>query len=152
RWADRLSVNVELPSQRELDELAEGKNLVQIEGAMSHVQRSITSREAAGPLAGRGAGNTPWSSATYAAAGQSTQMIVGATAASDRDILGRATALYRDHGLKRVYYSGYSPIPHPSTHLPATAPPLVREHRLYQADWLLRYYGYSYEELFAGAP
>jgi predicted DNA-binding helix-hairpin-helix protein len=77
---------------------------------------------------------------------------VGASAATDRDILGRASTLYDSHRLRRVYYSGYSPIPDPAGGLPAESPPLVREHRLYQADWLLRFYGYTVEELFAGAP
>ena len=149
RWADRLSVNVELPLQEELDALADGKKLVQIEGAMSRVREGIEVRqeEKAGSsresvIVGKG----------YAPAGQSTQMIVGATPASDRDILGRASGLYRDHGLRRVYYSGYSPIPDSSSLLPPSSPPLVREHRLYQADWLLRFYGFTFEELFARGP
>lgn len=159
RWADRLSINVELPSQRELDELAAGKRLVQIESAMSQIRSGIAKVKAEAPTApnrsGALLGPTPEQRKErriYAPAGQSTQMIVGATPASDSDILTRASALYGDHGLRRVYYSGYSPIPDPSAGLPAAAPPLVREHRLYQADWLLRFYGYSVDELFQGAP
>ncbi|MBV9418781.1 MAG: biotin synthase, partial [Alphaproteobacteria bacterium] len=79
----------------------------------------------------------------FAPAGQSTQMVVGATPARDRDILATAGELYRRHRLKRIYYSAYSPIPGSDARLPAARPPLVREHRLYQADWLLRFYGFS---------
>jgi predicted DNA-binding helix-hairpin-helix protein len=83
----------------------------------------------------------------YAPAGQSTQMIVGATPAPDRTILATASSLYREHGLRRVYYSAFSPIPHHDSALVAAAPPLVREHRLYEADWLMRFYGFKAEEL-----
>ena len=134
RWADRLSINVELPSQPDLDALAPGKRLVQIEGAMGRIRSGIED----GVERRR----------RYAPAGQSTQMVVGATSASDHAVLSRAASLYRDHALKRVYYSGYSPIPDATASLPASAPPLVREHRLYQADWLLRFYGYDVGELF----
>ena len=79
---------------------------------------------------------------SFAPAGQSTQMIVGATAATDATILTQASSLYRGHGLRRVYYSAFSPIPDASSTLPLIAPPLVREHRLYQADWLMRFYGF----------
>lgn len=153
RWADRLSINVELPSQQELDRLAVGKRLVQIEGAMKRIRSGIEERSAdsksesdRSPVRSRKEGRI------YAPAGQSTQMIVGATDASDQQILGRASSLYGEQRLRRVYYSGYSPIPDPCAGLPSTAPPLVREHRLYQADWLLRFYGYSVDELFLGAP
>jgi putative DNA modification/repair radical SAM protein len=155
RWADRLSVNVELPLQEELDALADGKKLVQIQGAMSRVQEGIEARRHKSRSSPRTPSSSRPSSITgtaYAPAGQSTQMIVGATPASDRDILGRASALYRDHGLRRVYYSGYSPIPDSSSILPASAPPLVREHRLYQADWLLRFYDFTFDELFERGP
>ena len=89
------------------------------------------------------------SAPAFAPAGQSTQMIVGADAASDRDIVGRADALYRRYRLRRVYYSAFSPIPDASAVLPLKRPPLMREHRLYQADWMLRHYGYSTAELAA---
>jgi putative DNA modification/repair radical SAM protein len=158
RWADRLSINVELPSQQELDRLAAGKRLVQIEGAMSRIRTGIEAVKAAAPgrsalpaMSGRPSSEQRKLRRVYAPAGQSTQMIVGATAATDSDILSRASSLYGGHGLRRVYYSGYSPIPDPSAGLPASAPPLVREHRLYQADWLLRFYGYTVAELFRGA-
>ncbi len=154
RWADRLSINVELPSQPELDALAAGKRLVQIEGAMGRIRRGIDAvraerlQPAGAPLPPRARRE----GRVYAPAGQSTQMIVGATPATDRALLERAASLYGEHELRRVYYSGYSPIPDPSAGLPAEAPPLVREHRLYQADWLLRFYGFSVEELFRDAP
>jgi predicted DNA-binding helix-hairpin-helix protein len=81
------------------------------------------------------------------ATGQSTQMLVGADASSDAVILGCADKLYNVHRLRRVYYSAFSPIPEPSSILPIKAPPLIREHRLYQADWLLRFYEFKVEEI-----
>ena len=86
----------------------------------------------------------------FAPAGQSTQMIIGADASDDRAVLGTTANLYGSYGLKRVYFSAYSPIPDASRLLPPAAPPLVREHRLYQADWLLRFYGFSLDEIMAG--
>jgi predicted DNA-binding helix-hairpin-helix protein len=83
----------------------------------------------------------------FAPAGQSTQMIVGADASTDRDILALSTNLYGSYGLRRVYYSAFSPIPDSSSLLPPRPAPLVREHRLYQADWLLRFYGFAHGEL-----
>jgi predicted DNA-binding helix-hairpin-helix protein len=86
----------------------------------------------------------------FAPAGQSTQMIVGADAADDAAILKRSASLYAGYGLKRVYYSAFSPIPDASSRLPLSAPPLLREHRLYQADWLMRFYGFEVGEIVAG--
>ena len=83
----------------------------------------------------------------FAPAGQSTQMIVGADAASDKTILDTSANLYGSYKLKRVYYSAFSPIPDASHALPLRAPPLVREHRLYQADWLMRFYGFDADEI-----
>ena len=83
----------------------------------------------------------------FAPAGQSTQMIVGADAASDVDIVGKASTLYDRFGLRRVYYSAFSPIPDASAVLPLQRPPLMREHRLYQSDWLMRFYGFSPNEV-----
>src|SRR6201999_4187334 len=83
----------------------------------------------------------------FAPAGQSTQMIVGADAADDKTILGTSANLYGSYRLKRVYYSAFSPIPDASRALPLSAPPLVREHRLYQADWLMRFYGFAHDEI-----
>lgn len=83
----------------------------------------------------------------FAPAGQSTQMIVGADAATDRDIVSRAAGLYGRFGLRRVYYSAFSPIPDASAVLPLKRPPLMREHRLYQSDWLMRFYDYAPHEV-----
>jgi predicted DNA-binding helix-hairpin-helix protein len=88
----------------------------------------------------------------FSPAGQSTQLIVGADGADDGAILGTVAGLYAGSRLKRVYYSAFSPIPEASQALPAQAPPLQREHRLYQADWLMRFYGFAAEEILAGAP
>jgi predicted DNA-binding helix-hairpin-helix protein len=82
-----------------------------------------------------------------APAGQSTQMIVGADATDDAGILKRSASLYAGYGLKRVYYSAFSPIPDASSKLPPKPPPLMREHRLYQADWLMRFYGFRASEI-----
>ena len=83
----------------------------------------------------------------FAPAGQSTQMIVGADAASDKTILDTSANLYGSYRLKRVYYSAFSPIPDASRALPLVSPPLIREHRLYQADWLMRFYGFDAGEI-----
>lgn len=139
RWADRLSLNVELPTQENLDQLAPEKKLVQITGAMRRMSDRIDeAKQDATPKRRLPA---------FAPAGQSTQMIVGATDATDATILSTASALYNGPRLRRVYYSGFSPIPDASAGLPPIATPLVREHRLYQADWLMRFYGFGAEEL-----
>ena len=140
RWADRISINVELPTTFDLQQLAPQKNLPRIEGAMADIRRRIEATQEEG---GRVAPEP------FAPAGQSTQMIVGATPTSDAEILARASGLYRSHRLRRVYYSAFSPIPDASAQLPLIAPPLVREHRLYQADWLMRFYGFGAEEITA---
>jgi putative DNA modification/repair radical SAM protein len=139
RWADRLSINVELPSQDDLDRLAPEKRLVQITGAMGRIRQGIDAAKSERAQDRR--------APRFAPAGQSTQMIVGATAATDATILTSAAHLYRDQGLRRVYYSAFSPIPDSSALLPSKAPPLVRENRLYQADWLIRFYGFEVEEI-----
>ena len=138
RWADRLSANMELAVERHLIRLAPEKRHDTIEAAMSQIHEGV---DAATPT---GAGTRP---PRFAPAGQSTQMIVGAAADSDAEILATSSKLYRTHALRRVYYSAYSPIPGSDPSLPPAAPPLVREHRLYQADWLMRYYGYDAREL-----
>jgi predicted DNA-binding helix-hairpin-helix protein len=83
----------------------------------------------------------------FAPAGQSTQMVVGATASTDREIIGRASHLYGAYKLKRIYYTGFSPYQNADARLPLQASPRMREHRLYQADWLMRYYGFKAEEI-----
>ncbi|HEX7241064.1 MAG TPA: putative DNA modification/repair radical SAM protein [Longimicrobiaceae bacterium] len=139
RYADRLSINVELPTQENLDRLAPEKKLVQITGAMDRLKRGIDASKEERSRSAR--------APQFAPAGQSTQMIVGATDASDAVILTAASTLYRGQGLRRVYYSGFSPIPDASSLLPVIPAPLVREHRLYQADWLMRFYGFDAGEI-----
>jgi putative DNA modification/repair radical SAM protein len=202
-WADRLSANVELPSQGDLAKLAPEKDLVTIRGTMSGIKAASDESEAerkdrsrilsapiaptptlplappavaapqkssagvaAGavtspvvapaakpatktprrePIAGFRRDTTP--TRRFAPAGQSTQMIVGATPTNDSQILTLASDLYAKHSLRRIYYSAFSPFPKADTRLPIAAPPLVREHRLYEADWLMRYYGFHAAEL-----
>ena len=138
-FADRLSVNIELPTVADLQELAPEKKEPEIRAAMQTVQNRITEQRADSRRGLR--------APKFAPAGQSTQMIVGATDTPDQAILQTADALYSHHRLRRVYYSAYSPIPHADAQLPGQSPPLVREHRLYQADWLLRFYGFQVDEL-----
>lgn len=138
-YADRLSANIELPLQKDLDELAPAKTHTEIEDSMGVIREKIlesieekkVSRKA--PI--------------FAPGGQSTQMIVGATSSTDRDIMLKASQLYEKQKLKRVYYSAFSPIPDSDPNLPLIKPPLIREHRLYQTDWLLRFYGFNVNEI-----
>ena len=134
-YADRVSINVELPTDAGLTRLAPDKSARQIEGAMGHVKRDI--------VEAKDAKKRFKSAPRFAPAGQSTQMIVGADAATDADIVGKASRLYDGFNLRRVYYSAFSPIPDASAVLPLKRPPLIREHRLYQSDWLMRFYGYQ---------
>ncbi len=143
RHADRVSINVELPTDGSVRAFAPEKDPRTIRKAMADVRLK---REAA-----RERTHTGRRAPRFAPAGQSTQMIVGADVSSDAVILGNATTLYASYGLKRVYYSAFSPIPDSSAALPLTRPPLMREHRLYQADWLLRFYGFGLDELTASA-
>jgi putative DNA modification/repair radical SAM protein len=138
-YADRVSINVELPTEAGLTTLAPEKDVQQIEGAMRDMKASIA---AADDSAKRFK-----SAPKFAPAGQSTQMIVGADAANDADIVGKASTLYDRFGLRRVYYSAFSPIPDASAVLPLKRPPLMREHRLYQSDWLMRFYGFAPNEV-----
>jgi len=138
--ADRVSVNIELPSQRSLQLLAPDKSKQAILTPMEYIHTRIA--EAA---ADRGKYRHP---PAFAPAGQSTQMIIGATPDTDLQILNLTQSLYQKYGLKRVFFSAYMPVAENSL-LPAlgTKPPLLREHRLYQADWLLRFYGFTAREL-----
>lgn len=138
-YADRLSANIELPTQQDLVQLAPEKKVAVIEGTMNQ----ITERKAEIDEDRRRHRSTP----RFAPAGQSTQMVVGATSTSDRQILSTASHLYDNYKLRRIYFSSFSPFPLGDARLPQSAPPLVREHRLYQADWLMRYYGYNAAEL-----
>lgn len=141
RWADRLSANVELPTQEDLDALAPAKRMDDVEETMSEIKERFQEAKEERKKSKK--------APKFAPAGQSTQMIVGATPSSDATILKTATRLYDRHRLKRVYYSAFSPIPGGDPRLPPQSPPMVREHRLYQADWLLRFYGYQHGELLA---
>ena len=140
--ADRVSINVELPTDEGLRRLAPEKDGARIETAMRNTRAAIEDREDASKLK---------SAPRFAPAGQSTQMIVGADAASDGDIIVRASALYDRFRLRRVYYSAFSPIPDASAVLPLKRPPLMREHRLYQSDWLMRFYGFKPAEVVSAA-
>ncbi|MEO5719092.1 MAG: putative DNA modification/repair radical SAM protein [Chthoniobacterales bacterium] len=139
RWADRISINIELPTPAALASLAPEKNFANTERAMSGIKDRIDKAKAERKESRK----VP----AFAPAGQSTQMIVGATDASDATILQQSASLYARQKLRRVYYSAFSPIPDASSKLPLLAPPLVREHRLYQADWLVRFYGFAAHEL-----
>ena len=142
-YADRLSANIELPREEVLSRLAPQKSMGVIKKAMSQVRLGV---EAAKP--GKRDRIKP---PKFAPAGQSTQLIVGADGAPDSEILDRSASLYGGYGLRRVYYSAFSPIPDSSSVLPLSKPPLMREHRLYQADWLMRFYGFSALEIGEGA-
>jgi putative DNA modification/repair radical SAM protein len=137
--ADRVSINVELPTVAGLKRLAPEKDALNIEGAMKGMKTSIDD--------GKDAKKRFKSAPSFAPAGQSTQMIVGADSANDGDIIRRASSLYDRFGLRRVYYSAFSPIPDASAVLPLSRPPLMREHRLYQSDWLMRFYGFAPGEI-----
>lgn len=138
-YADRLSANIELPTQADLNELAPAKTHTEIETSMAEIKTGIEeNREdrqkfSKAPL--------------FAPGGQSTQMIIGATPTTDRQIMLKASQLYTGQSLKRVYYSAFSPIPDSSPNLPPQSPPMMREHRLYQTDWLIRLYGFDVNEI-----
>jgi len=141
RYADRLSINIELPTPDSLQQLAPEKDDAAIRRSMGRLRLHIEDAKHARQTAGRA--KPP----RFAPGGQSTQMIVGADATDDRTILATSAALYGSYGLKRVYFSAFSPIPDAAKALPLQAPPLVREHRLYQADWLMRFYGFAHHEI-----
>ena len=138
--ADRLSVNIELPSEASLNRLAPDKKRSAILRPMGQiaVQSAQSRREMA----------VYRHAPSFAPAGQSTQMIIGASPETDLHIMNLSEALYKKYDLKRVFYSAYLPI-NTDSRLPARSvqPPLLREHRLYQADWLMRYYHFSASEL-----
>jgi putative DNA modification/repair radical SAM protein len=135
RYADRLSINVELPVEASLGKLAPEKDGTAIRRSMGRLRLGIdqAKEEPKGPR--------------FAPGGQSTQMIVGADATDDKGILATSDRLYNAYRLRRVYYSAFSPIPDASSGLPPGAPPLMREHRLYQADWLMRFYSFEAGEI-----
>ncbi len=141
-FADRLSINIELPTDVSLSALAPEKDARDIRRSMGHLRAKI--EEHGGERGDRAKPKR------FAPAGQSTQMIIGADTADDDAILGRSENLYGNYQLRRVYYSAFSPIPDASSALPSSRPPLMREHRLYQADWLMRFYGFARPEIVAG--
>ncbi|MEF2073043.1 putative DNA modification/repair radical SAM protein [Consotaella aegiceratis] len=141
-YADRLSINIELPTDTSIESLAPEKKPREIRQSMGHLRLKIEEH--------RGERKDRAKPPRFAPAGQSTQMIIGADASNDDAILARSENLYSAFGLKRVYYSAFSPIPDASARLPLAKPPLMREHRLYQADWLLRFYGFERKEIVEG--
>jgi putative DNA modification/repair radical SAM protein len=142
KYADRLSINIEMPEETSLAKLAPEKDVRAIRRTMGRLRLKLDEAQ--------DAETTSAKAPRFAPAGQSTQMIVGADGADDRTILLTSANLYGAYRLKRVYYSAFSPIPDSSRALPLAAPPLVREHRLYQADWLMRFYGFEAGEIIEG--
>jgi putative DNA modification/repair radical SAM protein len=138
-YADRLSANIELPRDEAMGRLAPQKDVGVIKKAMADVRLKVQ--------AARSDRKSKARPSRFAPAGQSTQLIIGADGAPDTEILDRSASLYGGYGLRRVYYSAFSPIPDASSALPLSKPPLMREHRLYQADWLMRFYGFSPPEI-----
>lgn len=139
-YADRLSVNVEIPNEKSLQTLAPEKDFKSVFTPMRYIQQGVL-QSAEERKRFRHAPR-------FAPAGQSTQMIVGATPDSDKDILRLSSSLYQRPTMRRVYYSGFIPVNQYDNRLPAlTTPPLVRENRLYQADWLLRFYEFKVDEI-----
>jgi putative DNA modification/repair radical SAM protein len=143
QYADRLSVNVEMPTEQSLKLLAPDKNHRDVLNPMAYLKNEIIGHH----QEKKSNAKAP----TFAPAGQSTQMVIGATPESDLEILGMTDYFYRQMNLKRVYYSGYVPISE-DNRLPVmgTPVPVIRENRLYQADWLLRFYGFQVQELLGG--
>lgn len=130
--ADRMSVNIELPSEKSLRLLCPNKTKESILKPMEFITKVAEEEK------------------NFVSAGQSTQMIIGATDDSDYKIINLSQHLYKKFKLKRVYYSAYTPVNHDPRILKVESPPLLREHRLYQADWLIRVYNFSADELFNG--
>ncbi|AEM74168.1 putative DNA modification/repair radical SAM protein [Caldicellulosiruptor acetigenus] len=128
--ADRMSVNIELPSEKSLRLLCPNKTKESILKPMEFITKVAEEEK------------------NFVSAGQSTQMIIGATDDSDYKIINLSQHLYKKFKLKRVYYSAYTPVNHDPRILKVDSPPLLREHRLYQADWLIRVYNFSADELF----
>ena len=158
QYADRLSINIELPTQAGLQALAPEKDGPGIRRSMARIRVHIDDAKAAAqdqlrsniislPQSRKASRSV---APRFAPAGQSTQMIIGADSASDRTILATSASLYSAFQMRRVYYSAFSPIPDASSRLPLKQPPLVREHRLYQADWLVRFYGFNHDEIVPG--
>ena len=142
-YADRLSINIEMPTQTSLKKYAPEKEIEEIDSSMGKLHEKITEHKVSKSHTGK---RPP----RFAPGGQSTQMIIGADGSNDKTILSTSVGLYDRHRLRRVYYSAFSPIPDASMVLPLKPAPLIREHRLYQADWLLRFYGFNLDEILQG--
>lgn len=139
-WADRLSVNMEIPTEPNLKKLAPEKNYPDIMSPMTQIRNEI--------LVSKEERQKYRKAPRFAPAGQSTQLIVGASPETDRQIILLSSGLYKAQNMKRVYYSGYLPVNDYDKRLPAISrPPLVRENRLYQSDWLMRFYHFKAEEI-----
>ncbi len=138
-YADRLSVNIELPSEVSLQQLAPEKSYKEVLEPMGSIKRQLVQANEEKKLFKSAPG--------FAPAGQSTQLIVGASAENDHQILQLSSQLYKDYSLKRVYYSGYVPISSDNRLPITTEPPIIRENRIYQADWLMRFYGFEAREI-----
>ena len=140
QWADRLSVNMEIPTEPSLKKLAPEKNYPDIMSPMTQIRNGI--------LMSKEERQKYRKAPRFAPAGQSTQLIVGASPETDRQIILLSSGLYKAQNMKRVYYSGYLPVNDYDKRLPAISrPPLVRENRLYQSDWLMRFYHFNAEEI-----
>lgn len=140
RYADRLSVNIEIPNEQSLKLLAPEKDYQSVFQPMSYIRQGV--------LQSAEERKKFRKAPRFAPAGQSTQMIIGATPETDKDILNLSSTLYSQPTMKRVYYSGYISVNTYDNRLPALKqPPLVRENRLYQADWLLRFYNFKVHEI-----
>jgi putative DNA modification/repair radical SAM protein len=139
KWADRISANIEMPKQADLDQLAPAKTIAAATDTMNQISNKVIETKDEARLFK----STP----RFAPAGQTTQMVIGATPTPDAVILQTSESLYKTYSLRRVYYSAYSPIPKADAALPVERPSLVRENRLYQADWLIRFYGFQAKEL-----
>jgi len=139
-YADRMSINLEMPTESGLKLLAPEKSHEDVKKPLDYIQQNIKQFSSEKALIKA----VP----KFVPAGQSTQMVIGATPESDKEIMHTANTFYKDFSLKRVYYSGYIPISHDSR-LPiiGSQPPLIRENRLYQTDWLMRFYGFDVKEI-----
>ncbi|WP_020210944.1 putative DNA modification/repair radical SAM protein [Gilvimarinus chinensis] len=146
-YADRLSINVELPSEESLQQLAPEKSTVTIESTMGRLKETISEHKAERKEQRKKSKSRTKQVPDFSPAGQSTQMIIGADNSNDAVILNKSHHLYRSYEMRRVYYSAFSPIPDASSALPLKPPPLIREHRLYQADWLMRFYHFKVDEI-----
>lgn len=140
-YADRMSINLEMPTEEGLKLMAPEKDHDSVRKPLMHINKQIVAYKGESKLIK----HVP----KFVPAGQSTQMVIGATAETDYEVMSIAKDFYSNYNLRRVYYSGYIPIDNSNSLLPqiGTAPPLIRENRLYQTDWLLRFYNFDLEEL-----